>query len=119
MLTSEGCAAPEAALGVASRAVRRPGHHRRRRAWSTSPTIVPSPFVFNTVESAAALVLLPDRSILVGDNLLRPFLDRSCVDEVVCPGLVHGQAVGPVHGELSSPPGCPHSFPRAPGASSR
>src|SRR3954453_16135157 len=44
----------------------------------------PSPFVFNTVESAAALVLLPEKSILIGDNLLRPFLDRSFVDEVVC-----------------------------------
>ncbi len=43
----------------------------------------PSPFVFNTVESAAALLLWPDRSILIGDNLLRPFLDRSCVDDVV------------------------------------
>jgi hypothetical protein len=43
----------------------------------------PSPFVFNTVEAAAALVLWPGRSILIGDNLLRPFLDRSCVDEVV------------------------------------
>jgi Xaa-Pro aminopeptidase len=43
----------------------------------------PSPFVFNTVESAAALVLRPDRSTLIGDNLLQPFLDSSCVDEVV------------------------------------
>ena len=45
---------------------------------------VPSPFVFNTVESAAALVLLPDRSILIGDNLLQRFLDRSFADEVIC-----------------------------------
>jgi Xaa-Pro aminopeptidase len=43
----------------------------------------PSPFVFNTVESAAALVLRPDRSLLIGDNLLRLFLDASHVDEVV------------------------------------
>jgi Xaa-Pro aminopeptidase len=42
-----------------------------------------SPFVFNTVESAAALVLLPDRSILIGDSLLQTFLDRSFVDEVI------------------------------------
>src|SRR5258708_7283911 len=42
----------------------------------------PSPFVFNTVESAAALVLLPEQSILIGDNLLQSFLDRSFVDEV-------------------------------------
>jgi Xaa-Pro aminopeptidase len=43
----------------------------------------PSPFVFNTVESAAALVLLPERSILIGDNLLKTFLDRSFADEVI------------------------------------
>jgi Xaa-Pro aminopeptidase len=44
----------------------------------------PSPFVFNTVESATALVLLPERSILIGDNLLQSFLDRSFADEVIC-----------------------------------
>jgi Xaa-Pro aminopeptidase len=83
MLTAEGCAA------------------RRRRLWSlvpehcdalviTSPeslvyfaNYAPSPFVFNTVESAAVLVLWPDRAVLIGDNLLGPFLDSSCVDEVV------------------------------------
>ncbi len=82
-LTPEGCAA------------------RRERLWQALPepcdvlvitepesliylaNYAPSPFVFNTVESAAALVLWPDRSILIGDNLLQPFLDRSCVDEVV------------------------------------
>src|SRR5271166_3234437 len=82
-LTPEGCAA------------------RRDRLWQALPepcdvlvitsaeslvylaNYAPSPFVFNTVESAAALVLWPDRSILIGDNLLRPWLDRSCVDEVV------------------------------------
>jgi Xaa-Pro aminopeptidase len=83
MLTSEGCAA------------------RRARLWDSLPepcdsllitspesliyfaNFVPSPFVFRTVESAAALVLRPDRSILIGDNLLNPFLDRSFVDEVI------------------------------------
>jgi Xaa-Pro aminopeptidase len=83
-LTPEGCAA------------------RRSRLWQALPepcdvlvitapesliylaNYAPSPFVFNSVEAAAALLLWPDRSILIGDNLLRPFLDRSCVDEVVC-----------------------------------
>lgn len=83
MLTREGCAA------------------RRRKLWASLPkacdalvltapesliyfaNFVPSPFVFNTVESLAALVLLPDRVILMGDNLLGPFLDFSHVDEVV------------------------------------
>ncbi len=82
-LTPEGCAA------------------RRERLWQalaepcdvlviTEPesliylaSYAPSPFVFNTVESAAALVLWPDHSILIGDNLLRPFLDRSCVAKIV------------------------------------
>ena len=83
MLTPEGCAA------------------RRGRLWNSLPepcdalllttpeslvyfaNYAPSPFVFNTVESAAALVLRPDRATLIGDNLLRPFLDSSCADEVV------------------------------------
>jgi Xaa-Pro aminopeptidase len=82
-LTPEGCAA------------------RRARLWQALPepcdiliitapesliylaNYAPSPFVFNTVEGAATLILWPDRSILVADNLLRPFLDRSCVDEIV------------------------------------
>ena len=82
-LTPEGCAA------------------RRERLWQALPepcdvlvittpesliylaNFAPSPFVFNTVESAAALVMWPDRSILIGDNLLQPFLDRRCVDDVV------------------------------------
>ena len=82
-LTPEGCAA------------------RRDRLWQAQPepcdvlvitapeslvylaNYAPSPFVFNSVEAAAALVLWPDRSILIGDNLLQPFLERSCVDEVV------------------------------------
>ena len=82
-LTPEGCAA------------------RRDRLWQALPepcdvlvitapeslvylaNYAPSPFVFNSVEAAAALVLWPDRSILIGDNLLQPFLERSCVDEVV------------------------------------
>jgi Xaa-Pro dipeptidase len=83
-LTPEGCAA------------------RRSRLWQALPepcdvlvitapesliylaNYGPSPFVFNSVEAAAAVVIWPDCSILIGDNLLRPFLDRSCVDEVVC-----------------------------------
>src|SRR4051794_30647362 len=83
MLTSEGC------------------RTRRRRLWAAVPedveTLVvtspesliylagyaPSPFVFNTVESAAALVLCRDRSILIADNLLKSFLDRSFADEVI------------------------------------
>ena len=85
MLTSEGCAA------------------RRKRLWESLPeecdvlvittpesliyfaNYVPSPFVFNTVESAAALVMRPDRAILVADNLVKPFLDRSWADEVLGP----------------------------------
>jgi Xaa-Pro aminopeptidase len=83
MLTLEGCLA------------------RRRRLWNavtddvqamvvTSPESLiylanysPSPFVFNTVESAVALILYRDRAVLLGDNLLRTFLDRSFADEVI------------------------------------
>jgi Xaa-Pro aminopeptidase len=56
---------------------------------------VPSPFVFNTVESAAALVLLPDRSVLIGDNLLHTFLDQSFTDEVVCLEWYSGKKSAP------------------------
>ena len=95
MLTSEGCAA------------------RRKRLWESLP--VPcdaliittpeslvyfanyeaSPFVFNSVESGALLLMRPDRSILVADNLLQPFLDRSCVDDVVCLQWYTGKSSAP------------------------
>src|SRR5262249_26247689 len=83
MLTSEGC------------------HARRRRLWDAVPedvgTLVltapesliylpnyaPSPFVFNTVESAAVLIMHRDRTVLLADNLLRAFLDLSFANEVV------------------------------------
>jgi Xaa-Pro aminopeptidase len=83
MLTAEGC------------------HERRRRLWDAVPeevgTLVvsspegliylanyaPSPFVFNTVESTAALIMYRDRTVLLGDNLVRAFLDRGFADEVV------------------------------------
>jgi Xaa-Pro aminopeptidase len=42
-----------------------------------------SPFVFRSNEAAAALVLRPDHATLIGDNLLRPFLEEGHVDEVV------------------------------------
>lgn len=53
------------------------------------------PFVFNTVESSAVLLLWPDRSLLVGDNLVRPYLERSCVDEVTCLEWYSGKASAP------------------------
>lgn len=83
MLTSEGC------------------RTRRNRLWEAVPEDVealivtapesliylanfaPSPFVFNTVESAGALVIYRDRSVLFADNLLRTPLDRSHADEVI------------------------------------
>jgi Xaa-Pro aminopeptidase len=55
----------------------------------------PSPFVFNSVESAAALVLLPDISILIGDNLVQKFLDRSYVDDVECLEWYTGKKTAP------------------------
>ncbi len=103
MLTSKGCAA------------------RRKRLWESLPVpcdalivtapeslvyfanYVASPFVFNTVESGAVLLLRPDRSILVGDNLLQPFLDRSFVDEVVCLEWYTGKrSAPPRRGQLAA-----------------
>lgn len=81
MLTSEGC------------------RGRRRRLWeATSGTVdaivitqpeslvyfsgfLASPFTFRSSESSAALILLPDRAILVADDLLEPFAAESHVDE--------------------------------------
>jgi Xaa-Pro aminopeptidase len=54
-----------------------------------------SPFVFNSAEAAAALVLWPDRAVLIGDNLTRPFLDQACVDEVVCLDWYTGRKSAP------------------------
>ncbi len=56
---------------------------------------VPSPFVFRTVESAALLILEPDRARLVADDMLGPFLDRACVDEVVAPSWYDGNHSAP------------------------
>jgi Xaa-Pro aminopeptidase len=100
MLTSEGCTA------------------RRKRLWDSLPdpcdvlvltepeslvyyaSYYPSPFVFNTVESTAALVLRPNRSILIGDNLLRTFLDACFVDEAVALEWYTGKK--PARGRRSS-----------------
>jgi Xaa-Pro aminopeptidase len=95
MLTAEGCAA------------------RRARLWSALPApcdlllvadpshliyfagYAPSPFVFRTVESGALLVLEPDRATLIADSMLRPFLDRAHVDEVIAPVWYDGKRSAP------------------------
>src|SRR6516165_1750009 len=95
MLTAEGCAA------------------RRQRLWDVLPErcdalvvgdpshltyfsgYVPSPFVFRTVESAALLVLEPDRATLVADDMLGPFLERAFADEVVAPTWYDGNHAAP------------------------
>lgn len=99
-LTPEGCAG------------------RRKRLWQALPepcevllattpesliylaNYSPSPFLFNAVEAATALVLWPDHSILIGDNLLQPFLEASCVDEVVCLDWYTGKKSAPPRLEL-------------------
>lgn len=85
MLTAQGCA------------------DRRERLWNaidsscdflilSDPTslnyfsnYVSSPFVFRNAEAGAILILARDRSILVADNVLGPFLDAAHVDERVAP----------------------------------
>ena len=62
---------------------------------------VPSPFEFRTVESAALLVLEPGRSILVADNLLQPYLDKTHADEIVAPTWYDGTGpTAPRRGQL-------------------
>jgi Xaa-Pro aminopeptidase len=86
---------------------------RRDRLWKTLPSpcdlllvadpshliylaaFAPSPFVFRTVESAALLILQPDRATLVADDMLRPFLDRAFVDEIHAPCWYDGNHTAP------------------------
>jgi Xaa-Pro aminopeptidase len=95
MLTAEGCSA------------------RRERLWASSPSpcdlIVigdpqhliyfanysASPFVFRSADAGAVLILQPDRSVLVADNLVQPFLDEAHVDEVAGPVWYNGQGSAP------------------------
>jgi Xaa-Pro aminopeptidase len=95
MLTKEGCQA------------------RRRRLWETLPDSCdavlihspehlaylcaywPSPFTFRTNEAGALLVLTRDNATLIGDNLLRPFLDKAFVDALVTPLWYEGRASAP------------------------
>jgi Xaa-Pro aminopeptidase len=73
---------------------------RRQRLWNTLPSdcqavllfepenltylagYTPSPFVFRSLGATAALLLLPDRSILFGDNVARRFLEEAHADEI-------------------------------------
>ncbi len=95
MLTAEGCAA------------------RRERLWGALPSecdalivgdpsqlvyfagYVPSPFVFRTVESGALLILEPGRTILVADDMLGPYLERTHVDERFAPTWYDGKHSAP------------------------
>jgi hypothetical protein len=51
----------------------------------------PSPFEFRSVNSGAYLILEPGKATLVGDNLLRPYLDEAHVDQVFAPAWYDGQ----------------------------
>lgn len=51
----------------------------------------PDPFTFRTVSGRALLVVSPGRSVLIGDNLLSPFLDEAFVDEVRAPAWYDGR----------------------------
>jgi len=95
MLTPEGCAA------------------RRDRLWAALPrpcdalilgdpqsliyfaNYAPSPFVFRSSDAAAVLVLEPGRATLVADAMVKPYLDRACVDEVVAPVWYDGKHAAP------------------------
>ncbi len=85
MLTAEGCAARRERLwGALSQPcdlliVGDPAHLIYFAGY------VRSPFVFRTVESGALLLLEPKKATLVGDNLLKPYLDQAFADEVVAP----------------------------------
>ncbi|MFO0960683.1 MAG: Xaa-Pro peptidase family protein [Isosphaeraceae bacterium] len=50
----------------------------------------PDPFTFRTASGGALLVIVPGRSILIGDNLLKPFLEAGFADEVRAPTWYDG-----------------------------
>jgi Xaa-Pro dipeptidase len=95
MLTSEGCAA------------------RRDRLWAALPrpcdvlvladpqsliyfaNYAVSPFVFRASDASAVLVLEPGKATLVADSMVRPYLDRAHVDEVVAPDWYDGRHAAP------------------------
>ena len=49
-----------------------------------------SPFTFRSAEAAAVLVIGPDRSVIVGDNIVQPFLEEAHVDDVVAASWYSG-----------------------------
>ena len=44
-----------------------------------------SPFVFRACDAGAILVLRPGRATLVADSMVKPYLDRAHIDDVVAP----------------------------------
>jgi Xaa-Pro aminopeptidase len=95
MLTAAGCASRRDRLWAALPApcdfliVGDPSHLAYFAGYS------PSPFVFRTVESAAALLLQPGSSTLVADDMLSPFLDQTFVDERIAPVWYDGEHSAP------------------------
>src|ERR1044072_3355160 len=59
-----------------------------------------SPFTFRSNDASALLILQPDKGTLVADNLLKPFIDRAYVDEVVAPVWYEGKQAAPERHEL-------------------
>ncbi len=55
----------------------------------------PSPFVFRANDASAILVLEPDRATLVADSMVRPYLDKAHVDEIVAPVWYDGKRTAP------------------------
>ncbi len=84
MLTADGCARRRERLRERSPATCDAWLLTTPESLNYFAAYVPSPFVFSTVESSAALILTRGRSLLIADNLLKTFIDRSQVDEVVC-----------------------------------
>jgi Xaa-Pro aminopeptidase len=95
MLTASGCAA------------------RRERLWEALPqpcdalilgdpqsliyfaNYAPSPFVFRSYDAAALLVLQPGKATLIADRMVRAYLDRAHVDEVIAPVWYDGHSSAP------------------------
>jgi Xaa-Pro aminopeptidase len=55
----------------------------------------PSPFVFRTSDAGAVLIMQPEKATLVADRMVKTYLDRAHVDEVVAPVWYDGKHSAP------------------------
>ncbi len=95
MLTHEGCQARRGRLleaipgGCDLVIVADPSHLLYLAGYHASP------FTFRSQESAAVLAFSRDQSVLIGDDMVGPFLEQAHVDRVAAPSWYNGETAAP------------------------